>query len=166
MKNKTKTYYPSEQSEIAKNLMIENPVWTLKEIGMAMGVGRERARQLLLAEGISIRKYRGIKYETERICPSCGGIKSIEGNICSKCYHEQHNVTLTCEICGEEFTRYKSQAERNGGSPPRFCSRACQGVWLGTQYGFKGEKLGQLDQGQRHESDDEHKRTVEAGKVD
>jgi len=161
-----KIYYPSEQSRMAKVLMEENSEWTLTEIGKAMGVGRERARQLLLAEGISIRKYRGIKYEKERICPSCGGIKAVESNICSKCYKEQHNVTFVCEVCEEEFTRYKSQAERDGGNTPRFCSRTCQGVWLGTQYGFKGEKLGQMDQGQRHESDDEHKRTVEAGKVD
>jgi len=146
-RTRTKNYYPSEQSRIAKELMVKNPEWTLKEIGMVMGVGRERTRQLLLAEGLSIRKYRGVKYETERICPSCGGIKAVESNICSKCYKEKHNVTLTCEVCGDDFTRYKSQAERNGGNPPRFCGRECQGVWLGTNYGFKGDKLGQMDEG-------------------
>jgi len=159
---KIENLYSTEQSQLAKQLMIENPEWTLKEIGLAIGVGRERARQLLLAEGISIRKYRGTKYERERVCPSCGGIKSVDSNICSKCYRDQHNLTFVCEVCGEEFTRYKSQAERNGGTTPRFCSRICQGAWLGTQYGFKGEKLGKMDERQGHESDDKHKRTAKA----
>lgn len=158
-------YYPSEQSEKAKALMLEHDNWTLSDIGRALGVGRERARQLLIAEGISIRKYRESKNENKRVCPSCGGIKSLESKVCSNCYRKQHNMNFICEVCGDEFSRYKSQVIRSD-SKPRFCSRECQGVWLGKNYGFKGEKLGTMGQKQGHESNESYKRPVEVGAMD
>lgn len=148
-----RTYYPSEQSKKAKEIMLENEDWNLSDIGNALGVGRERARQLLLAENISIRDYRNSKKKNDRICPSCGGIKYSESNICSKCYKEIHNLSFICEICGDTFTRYKSQVEREGCSAPRFCSRECQGAWLGKNYGFQGANIGKVYQESGHKSE-------------
>ena len=119
--------------------MEEHPDWTLTEIGLQLGVGRERTRQLLLVEGISIRDRKKVQYEIDRMCPTCGGIKKPESKVCINCYKSEHNVTCVCEVCGEEFVRYKSQAIREGGNFPRFCSRVCQGTWLGSQHGFKGK---------------------------
>ncbi len=127
----------TEQSRLAKSIMEENPNLTNGEIGELMGVGRERVRQLLLLEKISIRKQKkALRLEKEK-CPICGKSKKETSNICVSCYRERHNVTLICEVCNKEFVRYKSQAEREGVGTPRFCSRACQGKWLGDNHGFK-----------------------------
>jgi endogenous inhibitor of DNA gyrase (YacG/DUF329 family) len=42
-------------------------------------------------------------------------------------------VNKICEECGEMFTR----ETRYNNRPCRFCSKKCQGHWLGKTYGFK-----------------------------
>lgn len=42
-------------------------------------------------------------------------------------------VNKVCEECGEAFTR---EAYRNS-RPYRFCSKKCQGHWLGKNFGFR-----------------------------
>jgi len=160
------TIKSTEQSRLAKTLLAEHPDWTHTQIGEVMGVGRERVRQLLLLEGISVREMRKLSRIQKEVCPVCGGRKKDTSKICNTCYRKLHNVKCVCETCGKEFVRYKSQVERDGGIEPRFCSRECQGVWLGTTYGFKGEKGGEMDQESGHQQDEQHERTVEAGKVD
>ena len=41
-------------------------------------------------------------------------------------------VECVCEECGKTFTKY---ALNN--APGRFCSKKCQGRWLGRNHGFK-----------------------------
>jgi formylmethanofuran dehydrogenase subunit E len=44
-------------------------------------------------------------------------------------------IEKICEECGEVFI--KRSANNN---PGRFCSKKCQGRWLGKNYGFKHKK--------------------------
>jgi len=44
-------------------------------------------------------------------------------------------VELTCESCGNHFSKPIYQIRSS--SPGRFCSRRCQGAFLGSHYGYK-----------------------------
>jgi len=41
-----------------------------------------------------------------------------------------------CEECGEVFV-----VSSNRNNPARFCSKKCQGHWLGNNYGFNSKKV-------------------------
>ncbi len=52
----------------------------------------------------------------------------------NRVYVKPEKDKLICEECGEYFFK-KSSSNRKG----RFCSKKCQGKWLGKTYGFKKE---------------------------
>jgi hypothetical protein len=58
----------------------------------------------------------------------CGITKWRQNNRILKSFK---TVSKVCEECGEVFTREKQNR------PGRFCSKKCQGHWLGKNFGFK-----------------------------
>ena len=52
--------------------------------------------------------------------------------------HNERHFAYKCEICGKDFDVPRSQVKyrkKIGRNVPRFCSKQCYGVWLGTNYG-------------------------------
>ena len=72
-----------------------------------------------------------------KVCMYCGE-KAVWGSLC----HAHYYVPVSCFGCERIFYLTPSKAiERLGRkfkSGP-FCSRQCQGQWLGNQYGFGRE---------------------------
>lgn len=69
-------------------------------------------------------------------CKNCNSEyypKSAGNRYCSdKCKRDFYLISLSCEICGEEF---KVRKAYNKLRKSRFCSKKCQGRWLGLNYG-------------------------------
>ena len=125
-------------------LRLNNPCLTLQGIGNDVSVSRERVRQILAREGLPTAAY---KPKQRYYCMYCG--KIIENKNKCFCNMECHKayslIPLTCGSCGEVFYRTISQLwssmyrhNTNGTSQVAyFCSKKCNGVWTGKNYGFK-----------------------------
>ena len=117
-----------------------------REIGECFGISRERVRQILK---VFAKKNKRIAQELRTVrcrriikkCKFCGKEFSVilsnsNAKYCSKkCFVDCKRVTATkeCEVCGKEFTVKSNRRKESG----RFCSKRCQGKWLGKNYGFK-----------------------------
>ncbi len=119
-----------------------NPTLTYAEIGRLLGVSRERIRQ------VADRRRR-----TVRECKACGRTIRVRNNgvtqtayqlgYCANCWAlarqrrlESHRVRFTCEVCGKAFFRAPGIVRRMKarGHRIRWCSRQCQGKWLGSRH--------------------------------
>jgi len=119
-------------------LFSQNPVMPYSEIGIQVGITKERVRQILKANnklkprvGMIITKHcivcnkvmTGTKTELSRKTCSdkCANIARIKSKKSAEL------VTLTCFRCGTIFTRKESEAKR---SKKHYCSTACySGKW-------------------------------------
>ena len=131
---------PKEKAAVRLASYLDYP--TLQTVGDAMKVSRERVRQIAAIAGITkwLKKRRPYV-----ICPICGSTyRKIHvdsktcSKACSKVYIKAHrNPTVMtrriCESCGGVFFR-KTYLVRKA-SPARFCSKKCQGSWVGKHYG-------------------------------
>ncbi len=127
----------------ANRILEVNPTLTYAEIGRLLGVSRERIRQ------VADRRRRAV-----RECRGCGQVIRVRKNgvtqtayqlgYCANCWAlarqkrlESHRVRFTCEVCGKPFFRAPGIVRRMEarGHRIRWCSRQCQGKWLGTQHG-------------------------------
>lgn len=128
----------------------KNPCLTLQQIGNKVHLTRQRVQQILAGEGLPTAAYR----RDRRFVCRCG--KTIEPTIyksgnryysqyCSKrCRFEAFNVPLACSSCGQISWRKQSQmlhydkpyAHRLRQKTYVFCSRKCQGKYLGEHFGF------------------------------
>lgn len=127
-------------------LRVEHPEWVLREIGEAVGVTRERVRQILNQHNLPTKAYRRFKYGFDE-CPRCGGTKRVKGETCKPCRQEIRPpwVTLTCIVCGNDFERIGAEhraAIKNYPSHGEkvFCGRECLGSYAGKNYGFPAHK--------------------------
>lgn len=116
-----------------------NPCATLEQLGHNAGVSRQRAAQILKAEGVSTKAFHP---RPEYECLNCGQtFISYSTNLmyCSPaCRSEGLTVRVECHQCGQLFVRSKAQiiaTTSRGFSGHLFCSKQCQGSWLGANYG-------------------------------
>lgn len=73
----------------------------------------------------------------EYTCASCGKAlshRNLSGK-CRKCYWEERRIELTCDVCGlkKKITRSDYHARQKAGRRFFFCSKCCQGKWLGER---------------------------------
>ena len=113
-----------------------SPSATLQEIGNAFGLTRERIRQILKQNHLSTKATRPSPYRFN--CLNCG-IKSKRRFCSKKCYSEHSRESVYCEVCNTEVRRLKSRIKYNIfklNYKHTFCSKRCQGIHLGNNYGF------------------------------
>lgn len=74
-------------------------------------------------------------------CPQCGrDIPQGRGHIfcCAQCRHDFSYKKIPCEVCGqlkEYHIKRVDWLQKRGGQKHFYCSKRCQGKWLGTNYG-------------------------------
>ena len=127
-----------------RDLRMGNPRMLAAEIAEQVGVSRERVRQILNSEGLPTRIAPRL-----RPCKVCGN--PITNNnakyYCSMaCLTKDHQVSLVCSICGKPFKIRTCDYEhrlRHKKTNLWFCSKVCQGKWLGqhNRWCNKGEKV-------------------------
>ncbi len=113
------------------------PHSTLKDIGNAVGLTRERIRVILKEANLPT-----CSVKTIHACPVCGNKVHKGHTHCSRvCLYvtKETRINLVCEECQITFYRVRSQAEaavkRN--YQHTWCCKVCQGRWLGKNFGFK-----------------------------
>lgn len=126
--------------EIIVEMVRANPNVTRKAISERTGVTKERVRQILNSEALSVpygRPYKG------PWCRTCN--KRMPGalsNICEPCRIAEHPpIQFICELeqCGKTFTlpQWEVKSLRRRHLPERrFCSKQCWGSFAGNNYGF------------------------------
>lgn len=128
-----------------KRLVLEtrsrSPEMPMSQIAKAVGISRERVRQILKQQGLPTRALP--TKALPQFCSDCGApiSKTNRSGLCAKCFKNyrfgQSRVTLVCEVCGSTFertrTHYRMAMKR--GYRHQFCSHVCQGRWLGRHYG-------------------------------
>ena len=129
--------------ESTTRILEVNPALTYAEIARLLGVSRERIRQVA-----------GRRRRNPRVCKICGQPIHLRRNgvtqtayslmYCAHCWiaakerrRNGHQVAFTCETCGKIFSRTAGVVKRmeKRGHKIRWCSRQCQGVWLGANHG-------------------------------
>jgi hypothetical protein len=128
--------------ESALRILRVNPSLTYADVGRLLGVSRERIRQVV-----------GQARRQARYCEVCGRhIRLLHDGVtqtayyqgfCQECWsaekarrrNDRHR-TFVCEWCGAEFTRPAGAVRRQEelGRRIRWCSKQCQGKWLGAHY--------------------------------
>jgi len=118
------------------------PYATQVDISLAVGLSRERVRQLLRMMGLPAVVKNPVKEAQRRYsCDSCGEDIRIERKVrlkhkyCDRvCYSAAHVVTIECAICSELFTMSISQwISRSIRNNTLTCSMACRGITIGRQ---------------------------------
>ena len=130
--------YRRSQSTTRRLVLQALPDGSMAQIGASIGVTRERVRQIVREEGLEIhRKERHIT----GYCLNCNAplFSGQHDKFCSMaCLQKYHSIELTCEVCGVHFSRlgHYCRASQRRGYKHIFCSKKCQGLWLGNSYGF------------------------------
>jgi len=112
------------------------PCDTMQTIGDRFGITREAVRQVLKANN---QPTANASFGTKTRCYVCGEKKHHSANICKKCYMKQSNIPLKCDQCGEIFHKKKHYIlyqTKIGGGRFSFCSKRCQGMYIGNHFGF------------------------------
>ena len=147
---------------IIKQIVDKNPSATLQIIGDAIGLTRERARQIIVRVNKEA-KLHGIIEPIERIsnggrfqayCIECGkdkyqGKKAYErgSGMCREC-KKAKPIVFFCSGCGketikstpEEISSYKQNKKHSKNPSLNFCSKQCSGRWVGANKGFGATK--------------------------
>lgn len=117
-----------------------NPCATLEGIGRCFGITGERVRQILSKAGKPTRAYH-----QHYLCIQCG--KSIgtlwhRKRFCSRqCQHDYGHIKIACIICGK-LREYRiceliwNLKHGQHSTDKFFCSKQCQGRWLGREHGI------------------------------
>ena len=137
----------------------EHPAATLKIIGQAFGLTRERVRQVLKRAGVATR---GVTVRRTVPCYECARChrtfrpyaslrlriaagRSQPPTYCPQCYHETRRVQVPCDECGAPVVRAVSNIiwKSRGESPAArryhgrfFCNGVCRGRYMGKHYGW------------------------------
>lgn len=115
---------------------------SLQKVADSFGISRERVRQVAKMSGfIMPRSEENGFYNL--ICNNCGkGFHSRTRNktCCSTPCYKEHNrrrywTTKKCKNCIKDFHVLKSRISI--GREPTFCSKKCQGKYIGKMYGFR-----------------------------
>ena len=146
--------------EIRKRVLeirANDPMSTQSGMSKEIGCSRERVRQILVAENLSLVPKRD---KPKPACKRCEEPVARKSN--SKCCSRQcfkkdiaklSWLTLECRTCGKKFqvrsSIYQYRAAR--GNPPRFCNRVCLG-----EYAAAARERRRADQGRQRKkpSDD------------
>ena len=146
-----------------KHIVDRNPYATLQEIGTAIGLTRERVRQIVVEskdnpdmEPIERQPRRGGGFRA--YCTECGKKLSIgkkaykEGSkvrviLCRDC-GKAKPIVFFCSGCGketvkstpEEIASWKQNKKHVKNPSLNFCSLKCSGHWLGMNKGFGATK--------------------------
>ena len=147
---------------IIKDIVGKNPSATLQIIGDAIGLTKERARQIIIRINVEA-KLHGTIEPIERIqyggrfqayCIECGKDKyqskkkyESSSKMCHECKKAKPIVFL-CSACGketikstpEEISSYKQNKKHSKNPSLNFCSKQCSGRWIGTNKGFGATK--------------------------
>ncbi len=112
---------------------------TLEGIGRRIGRTRQRIWQIC----VKLDRFPDFPYMHH--CDICGAQRPIVGR-CEACVPKAPRVTLECCVCGKGIERRVSEdrnrarrATDGTGSGRIFCSRFCQGQWIGVNSGFTGQ---------------------------
>lgn len=113
-----------------------NPNVRASQIAREIDISREAVRQILKFFRLPTRLPPILKHDN---CPNCGGIKRRTARVCRRCFLTLKKVELVCEYCGKDFPRSNSHvlAATKRGCKHIWCTKFCQGRWLGRTYGFK-----------------------------
>lgn len=115
-------------------LKIYNPEIKATEIAELVGLTRERVRQILNKYGMPTKVSK-----MHRPCAHCGhDVNHYVNLFCSaECRYLNFNIELECEVCKEKFYRSRTRHEINlrRGYQHIYCSKQCQGHYLGVTYG-------------------------------
>jgi hypothetical protein len=117
---------------------------TLQAIGDAIGISRERVRQILSEHSDlpTVANKRRIFFK----CLQCGIVfwlspsrqRHGEGRFCTMaCKKQWHLIPAICHHCGKLFqTKKWNHMALRGANPDAkiFCGRQCVGRWLGSSY--------------------------------
>jgi hypothetical protein len=133
----------------AQRILHVNPSLSYAEVGRLLGVSRERIRQVA-----------GQARRPARYCSACGRrVRLLHDGVtqtayaqgfCSDCWtaekarrREEHLRTFVCEWCGSVFSRSIGSVRRqeDRGRRIRWCSKRCQGKWLGANRRPNGTPL-------------------------
>ena len=142
-----------------KHIVDRNPYATLQEIGTAIGLTRERVRQIIIEsnnnpdmEPIERKPRRGGGFQA--YCIECGkklatGKKAFKTSTktCRECLKAKP-IVFFCTGCGketvkstpEEIARWKQNKKHVKNPSLNFCSLKCSGHWLGMNKGFGATK--------------------------
>ena len=116
------------------------PPRTLTELGNAFGVSRERIRQIGKAQGFFMPHSKEAHDASHtKVCEECGkefiapqgSAKFCSGSCRYSWYQKKYWLTLTCLNCKRVYKKTKVQAGR---VKHHFCSKFCQGQYLGKHY--------------------------------
>lgn len=120
-------------------LLDSNPNRTLQSLGDALGLTRERVRQLINQHNLRRVSPRAISQTIK--CQDCP--KTIKAYdlpksrkdlpyVCRSCHKARNQITVVCENCNKHFKRARYYQR----SKLAWCSRRCQGKYIGRTYGF------------------------------
>jgi len=140
---------PTARSEFVRINVIRarrnNPCATQLQIANRYGITRERVRQILKEAEKPTAAYKQIY-----LCPSCGKelpsekqLRARQGKVtfCNKqCRYDYGHIKVACDYCGnlKEYRVGELISHIRTGNTKHnhfFCSRVCQGKWLGENYG-------------------------------
>jgi len=114
-------------------ILAENPTLPYSTIGEAVGVTRERVRQIAQRNGypprISIPK---------KICHVCGKTYYTRNLYCSSiCRYKtkQKRIVMNCHQCGKSIERTPGNMRSKSGR--YFCDRVCYTKWTGANHSKK-----------------------------
>jgi len=119
------------------------PYGGLKEVGQKFGVTRERVRQ------IARQANYGRISKGGTVCPTCGGTKMRESQLCQACYFASKYVELPCNYCRAPVRRLATRIVTLINQGPLttptgpalytgnvYCNRQCFGHWAAENHGF------------------------------
>lgn len=128
----------------------ENPCWPAVRIARLLGLSKQWVSLVLIEAGLTSR-------HTEVQCLNCGKVfrlrpsRQRKQKFCSvACYHAYTYITLLCEVCGCSFQRRATYVVWRLNHPAPltgriyehiFCSKRCQGMWLGTRYNGRIQRV-------------------------
>ena len=112
-------------------ILAENPTLPYSTIGDAVGVTRERVRQIAQRNGYPPRS--GIL--RQKLCPVCGETFYTRNLYCSSnCRYKarRKRIVVNCYQCGKPIERTLGNMRSKSGK--YFCNRVCFGKWTGTNH--------------------------------
>ena len=123
---------------------------TQTRMAQEIGVSRERVRQILNSLGYTLVPDVSYKYIVNRVCNECNTVvETNKKNIgrgkkffCNnECEYSYKNKKLICMQCEDEYliARHIFNIRQKREYKYNFCSKVCQGRYLGQHFG-KGRK--------------------------
>jgi DNA-binding phage protein len=121
------------------------PAMTLSQIGIQVGITRERVRQMLKRHGLPTKSTISRVFPIF-VCRTCGFETTVRhtltrDGVCRECLQRRRVTTLSCAWDGKPFQRRTDRIRARAKNPAYtsdrfFCSREHQGQYIGRHFGF------------------------------